>query len=453
MDELSRDRDMLHASLSVSVRDIASGNAVYSYDAYRSLTPASLVKVFTTAAGFDMLGSSFRFTTTIGYDGEIDNKGVLHGNVYIIGGGDPLLGSYRYRQTQPDTVFAAWQQALLSNGIRAVEGHICYNATIFDQQQLPDTWQWGDIGNYYAAGVTGLNFHENMFFINFDADSRLGYPATIAGTEPPNLDVNLQNRVRTGDENSGDQVIIYGEPSSNVRVCCGTVPLNKKSFGVRAAMPKPAETCAELFAVYLRKHGCNVNSNVVETMEQPKNMQVALKYMSNTYYAVAQYCNLTSNNTYAECIYKYLGYQRYGLGSYVNGGKALNDFFGQLGLTTDGVSLVDGSGLSRQNRCTTDFLTRFMAQVSKMEIYPDFLQTLGEVGKNGTVRNMDFGQPAGVEIHMKSGSMDGIRSFAGYVVKSDGKSYSFAIISNGYDCTGAQMRTKLETVIKEIASL
>lgn len=453
VDNLSQDRDMLHASLSVSVRDAATGDAVYSYDAYRSLAPASLVKIFTTAAGFDMLGSAFRFTTTVGYVGEVDKKGVLHGDVYIIGGGDPLLGSYRFRQTQPDTVFAAWQKALLSEGIHAVEGKVRYYAGIFDGQQLPDTWQWGDIGNYYAAGVCGLNFHENMFFINFNAGERVGFPASVAGMEPANLDVNLQNRVTTGEAGTGDQVVVYGEPSSNVRVCRGTVPVGKKGFGVRAAMPKPAETCAELFAVYLRKHGCRVSGSVEEVSVEPRDMNVALKYMTNPYYVVAQYTNLTSNNTYAECIYKYLGYRRYGVGSYVNGGKALNDFFHQMGLAADGVHIVDGSGLSRQNRCTVDFLTRFMAQVSRMEIYGDFLQTLGEVGKSGTVRNMNLGLPSDVKVYVKSGSMDGIASYAGYVVKGDGKAYSFAVISNGYDCTGDQMQSKLEKIIKEIASV
>lgn len=450
---LGRDKDMLHASLSVSVRDVDHGNAVYSYDADRSLTPGSLVKLFTTAAGFDMLGSDFRFTTTIAYNGNIDGKGVLHGNVYIIGGGDPLLGSYRYRQTQPDSVFAAWHKALNAIGIRGISGKICYNASIFDQQQLPDSWSWGDIGNYYGTGATGLNFHENLFFINFNAGSKPGYPASIASTTPPSLDVNLQSNVMTGAANSGDQVIVYGEPNSTVRVCWGTVPQGKQGFGVRASMPRPARTCAELFAAYLRRHGVTVSQAVEEVYAKPGDMKEVLRYMSNAYYAVAQYTNLTSNNTYAESIYKYLGYQRYGVGSYANGAKATAAFFSQLGLTADGVHLADGSGLSRENLCTADFVTRFLASVGKKEIYNDFLQTLGEPGKSGTVHSLKLNMPQGVSMHVKSGTMTKVRCFAGYVTTASGKTYSYAILCNAYDCSDAAAKEKLATLLEEISKI
>lgn len=453
VERLCRDKDMQHASLAVSVHDVDNGNAVYSYDAYRSLVPGSLVKLFTTAAGFDMLGSAFRFTTTIAYNGNIDGKGVLHGNVYVIGGGDPLLGSYRFRQTQPDSVFAAWHKALMAIGIKGISGRICYNASIFDQQQLPDTWTWGDIGNYYGTGATGLNFHENLFFISFNAGSKLGYPAGIASTTPPSLDVNLQTEVMTGVAGSGDQVIVYGEPNSTVRVCRGTVPLGKKNFGVRASLPRPAHTCAVLFATYLRRHGLNVSSNVEEVFAKPNDLKEVLRYMSNTYYVVAQYTNLTSNNTYAESIYKYLGYQRYGIGSYDNGAKATATFFSQLGLPTDGVHLVDGSGLSRENVCTADFITRFLAQVSKKEIYRDFLQTLGEPGKSGTVHGLKINMPQGVAMHVKSGTMTQVRCYAGYVTTVGGKTYSFSILCNAYDCSSAQAQAHLAKLMEEIAKL
>lgn len=448
-----KDNSMRHASVSVCVRNIENGRTVYSYDAQRSLAPASLVKLFTTALGFKTLGATFRFTTTIGYAGTLGQDGTLDGNVYIVGGGDPMLGSYRYRQTQPDSVFAAWQQALLAHGIRKVSGKVCYQASVFDKQYLPDTWQWGDIGNYYASGVSGLNFHENMFFVYFNAGSRVGYPAALDGTLPASLDVNLQSEVMTGAERSGDQVVVYGEPSSYLRVCRGTVPLGSSHFGIRAAMPRPAETCAKLFAAYLRGHGMAVSEAVEEAYATPQGMKEALKYCSNPYYVVAQYTNQTSNNTYAECIYKYLGYQRFGLGSFQNGEKAVEEYFKSLGLETGGVQMVDGSGLSRENRATADFLCRFLEKVSKESYFDQYQQTLGVVGKSGTARTMSMALPAGVTVHVKSGSMQGICSFAGYVERSDGFKYAFSILCNGYDGSGSNARAKLQGIIREIAML
>ncbi|MDY5968576.1 MAG: D-alanyl-D-alanine carboxypeptidase/D-alanyl-D-alanine-endopeptidase, partial [Bacteroidales bacterium] len=326
-------------------------------------------------------------------------------------------------------------------------------ASIFDKQYLPDTWQWGDIGNYYASGVSGLNFHENMFFVYFNAGGRIGYPATLDGTLPYNLDVNLQNEVITGGEKSGDQVVVYGEPSSSIRMCRGTVPLGSSHFGIRAAMPRPAETCAKLFVTYLRNHGSNVSGDTEEVFAVPKEMKVALKYCSNPFYVIAQYTNQTSNNTYAECIYKYLGYQRFGLGSFQNGEKAVKEYFHSLGLETGGVHMVDGSGLSRENRATADFMCRFLEKVSQEDYFDQFQQTFGVVGKSGTVRMMNMELPAKVTVHVKSGSMQGICSFAGYVERGDGFQYAFSILCNGYDGSGANARAKLQDIIREIAML
>ena len=160
-----RSGNMKHATLAVSVYNITQNREVYKHDAQRYVCPASLNKLLVTAAGFEFLGSDFRFRTRLGYTGKIDRDGVLHGNLHIIGGGDPLLGSYRYRQTSPDTLFKTWTQAVRNYGIRNIDGRVCYDANIYDDTQLHDSWQWGDVGNYYGAGACGLNFHENMYFV------------------------------------------------------------------------------------------------------------------------------------------------------------------------------------------------------------------------------------------------------------------------------------------------
>lgn len=453
VNELRKDPSLKHASLSVEVYNISKNSSVYSYDSYRSVQPASLTKLFTTAVGFDHLGSKFRFKTTLAYSGSIDKNGNLHGNVYIIGGGDPLLGSYRYRQTCVDTLFASWFHAMEGQGIRSVDGKICYDATIFDNQALHDSWHWGDIGNYYAAGVSGLNFHENMFFIYFNPGMKLGYPASIVSTEPKGLKLRTINEVTTGPEGSGDQVVVYGDPSSETRLCRGTVPLGKKNFSVRASMPNPSESCAQLFAVYLRNHGINVSNSVSEVFSREDGLHTILEYSSIPYYMIAQYANQTSNNIYAESIYKYLGYHVYGKGTYENGARVVDDFFRRHALESSGVNLVDGSGLSLQNRVTADFVCRFLKEVSQMPFYSDYVKTLGKVGESGTAKNMLPNLPSNITVRMKTGSMSGVKSFAGYVTTADGELLCFSVLCNDFDGTGAQMSSKLEKILNVIARL
>ena len=451
--QISREDGMSHGILAVCVYNISTGKELFARNADISVTPASVQKLLTTGVGFARLGSEFRFNTRIAIRGNIDRDGVLHGNIYITGGGDPLLGSYRYRQTTSDSLFASWTQALKKKGIRRVDGRVCYNVSIFDEQPLHDSWQWGDIGNYYAAGVSGLNFHENMYFVYFNAGKKLGFPATAVRTVPKNLDIHGSCEVTTVGENTGDQVTIYGSPTSKERLYRGTVPLGKTDFAVRGTMPNPARSCADLFSSYLRTHGIGVSSNSMQVYSTPDSLRQVVDYRSTSYYTIAQYTNLTSNNIYAESIFKYLGYARYGLGSFENGSRVINDYLKEKGIATGGVHVIDGSGLSRLNSITASFMCRYLATLNKEPFYNEFLQSIAKVGENGTAKNLLPNLPDGIVVNVKTGTMDGVKAYAGYVRASNGQTLAFTIVSNGHDCSPQEAAAKLNKILYKIATI
>ena len=406
---VQRESGMQHGMLAVCVYNISRGQEVYSYNSDLSMTPASVNKLLTTGVAFSQLGSDFRFTTRIGIRGEIDREGVLHGNIYIIGGGDPMLGSYRYRQTSPDTLFDGWTRALKKKGIKRVDGRVCYHIGVFDEQPLHDSWPWGDVGNYYGAGVCGLNFHENMYFVFFNPGNKIGYPASCVRVSPKNVRVHGVCEVTTGPEGSGDNVIIYGSPTDHERIYRGTVPLGKNDFRVRGAMPNPAKQCADLFASYLRTHGVSVSSNSMQVYTQPDSLRIVLDYYSSDYYTIAQYTNLTSNNIYAEA--------------------------------------------TPQNKVTAYFLCRYLAAMSKEPFFNEFLHTLSKVGENGTAKNLLSNLPAGIAVRLKTGSMDGVKAYAGYINAANGDRLAFAIISNGHDANSTVAGEKLNKILQKVVSI
>lgn len=444
---------MKHGQFAVSVYNISKGNNICNHNAQMALTPASMCKIFTTGVGFEELGSNFRFKTSIGYTGEIDKSGVLHGNIIIVGGGDPLLGSYRYRQTCIDTLMHSWYKAITGYGIKSIEGRICVDGTIFDNQQLHDSWQHGDVGNYYGVGSCGLNFHENMYFAYFNAGKKLGYPAELVSTAPKNINITNRNEVTTGPDNSGDQVIVYGEPNSTQRLYRGTIPLNKKNFGIRCAMPNPALCCAEQFSSYLRSKGVHVSNSASDVGSHHDNIHTILDYYSNIYYVIAQYTNFTSNNMYAESIFKYLGYKLYGKGSFTNGSKAVMNYFKQHQLDCGGVKIVDGSGLSRLDRVSTGFTCSFLTAMSRSSNFEDFHKSLAKVGETGTVKKLVPGLPANIEMRVKSGSMEGVVTYAGYVTTASGDLVCFSIICNNFDGTASSLKQQLSKLLLKIGTL
>ena len=441
-----------HGTLCVSVYNAATGQRLYGYDDQRSVMPASVQKLLTTGTGFALLGGDHRFTTRLAMRGEADRDGVLHGDLYIVGGGDPLLGSYRYRQTTPDTLFAQWAAALRRRGVRRVDGRVRYHTRVFDDLPLLDSWQWGDVGNYYGAGVYGLNFHENMYFVHFDAGSRVGDPATAVRTNPKNIELVETCTVTTGPANSGDNVTVYGDPASTRRLYTGTVPQGKRDFGVRAALPDPARTCADLFASYLRTHGIAVSHGAEPCKALPDSLRTVMDYHSTPYRTLAQYTNHTSNNIYAESIFKYLGHRRHGTGSYATGSRAVMEYLGEKHLDTGGVRVVDGSGLSRLDRLTTDFLCRYLSAVSTEPWFGDFLASLPKAGESGTARHLLPSLPQGVTVRVKTGSMDGVKSYAGYIATGSGELLAFAIVGNGYECSGREATTLLAGILQAIAT-
>ncbi len=133
---------MSHASLSICVYNVTDDTVLYALDADHALLPAALNKLFTTAAGFSRLGKDFRFKTQMVYSGTIDNRGVLHGNLYIIGQGDPFLGSARFKSTAPDTLFLQIAENLRNEGIRRIDGHIYTDGSLYDDEIVHPTWQW-----------------------------------------------------------------------------------------------------------------------------------------------------------------------------------------------------------------------------------------------------------------------------------------------------------------------
>ena len=149
------------ANLSLYVSD-ADGKLVYEYQGDRGLSTASTQKIFTAAAALETLGKNYQYTTTASYTGKLEN-GQLQGDLYIQSNGDPTLGSWRYDGYKPEDFKKQLLEAIKKAGISSIKGNIIVDDSYFDFQTTPGGWPWNDMGNYYGAGVWGVNWRENQF--------------------------------------------------------------------------------------------------------------------------------------------------------------------------------------------------------------------------------------------------------------------------------------------------
>ena len=452
------DPALKNASWGLSIVNLQTGKSIASHNQNLALVPASTQKILTTATALLLLGSEFKFQTTLGHSGYIDQSGTLHGDLVINGSGDPSFASTQLNDSlQMERVFGKWVLAIKEAGIKQVKGCVFVNESVFDLEMIPRKWLWEDIGNYYGAGSSGLTVNENMYTVFFEPGNEVGQPARVLRTEPMIPGMEFINQVTTGPRGSGDQVYIFGAPYQMQRTLTGTVPLGRNDFPVRGSIPDPPMFFAEAFSGFLAQNGIQTSSRplshrtaTASGITAPKAEKTLSVWTSPALTHIANRTNLSSVNTYAENLLKTMGTQAKGNGSFLAGIEVTKEFWKNRGLDVDGMFLYDGSGLAPSNRLTAAQLTGILQAMSQNPGFEGFKAGLPLAGRTGWLANQFRGTPSEGVLYAKSGFIANVRSYAGYTKTSDGKELAFAFIVNDYHGTPASMREKMTKLMDAI---
>ncbi|OWY24954.1 D-alanyl-D-alanine carboxypeptidase/D-alanyl-D-alanine-endopeptidase [Sphingobacteriales bacterium UPWRP_1] len=457
------DPDLQTATWGYYVKDVKSGEVIATYNAHKTLSPASTLKVVTTAAALSVLGANYTFATKLEYDGTIDAQGVLKGNLYITGGGDPTLATNRSDMaTAYDRILEQWVTTIQKKGIKKIEGRVIGDATFFPDDMLPRQWVWEDIGNYYGAGASGLNFHENRYDLIFSS-GKTGTPAKLVKLIPEVPDLQLINEVTAGAAGTGDEAFLYGAPYNPVFYIRGTIPPNQSSFIVRGAAPEPA-----LFAAFSLQNALK-NAGITST-QQPatvRQLQISGNYQAAQRYQllftrspmlsnIVYWTNKRSVNLFAETLLRTMGKQQYGQGTIENGIKAVKQFWQSKGIDLTGFIMHDGSGLSPANSVSAKQLTDMLAIYASDAAFNDFYRSLplaGTANDDGFLKSFLNGTAAAGKISAKSGYIKNCRAFTGYAQTKSKRLVAFTILVNRYTCTNSQMNNKIEQLLLPLVLL
>ena len=428
---LEDDAQMQHALLGFYVVESKTGETVFNRNKDVGFAVASSQKVITSTASLELLGENYRYKTDLAYDGKIDN-GTLNGNVYLIGNGDPTLGSWRYNNTKEQVILNKWTKALQSNGIKKVSGNLIGYDKNWETQITPGGWIWDDMGNWYGAGASALNWHENQYDLKLRS-GKTGDKVSIVTTVPKLYGVTLIPELTAGKTGSGDNGYIYLAPYSNVGFVRGTIPPNQNSFTISGSFPNPAYQLASTVAEELTSKGISIKSastapdDVTSIKpELPKNLTTLNVHYSPGLDSIIYFFLKRSLNLYGECLLKTLGYEKKGVGSRDSGLSVLKSFWKSNGVDPLSINISDGSGLSPQNRVTPAALVGVMQYAKTRPWFNVFYNALPEYDG----------------IKMKSGTINGAKSFTGYV-----GGYTFAIVVNNYNGSAAEIVKKLYKVL------
>lgn len=432
------------ANLGVSVKEVKTGKVILEYCSGKSLIPASNMKLLTTATALELLGPDFRFETSLEYDGSIDAQGTLHGNIYIVGSGDPTIGSEVFGDHD---FITRWVEAVRKAGIKKVDGRIVANVSAFDREVTSPDWTWQNMGNYFAAGVYGLSLYDNSYTLTFKS----GAPGTtpkIIGTSPAMYELNFHNfMIAAPAGEDDDDGYIHGAPYSNERTITGTIPPNRAAFSIKGDMPNPPIKLATLFTEQLNNAGIFIAAPPIDELLNVEAHTCFYIHKSPALAAIIKETNRQSNNLFAEHLFKRLALINHTVATREEAAENVTAFWKKQGADVSFLFLHDGCGLSPINGVSPDFFVRLLTYMRTKSRYKEtFFASLPVAGVNGTLKNFLAGTSLEGKVMAKSGSIRRVLCFSGYI-ELKGKEYVFSIMVNNYSGSSVDTKRAIEKLL------
>ena len=450
---LAADPSLKNGSLSISVIDVESGRLVASHEPERSLSPASNLKVLTTASALALLGPDYRFQTQLEYDGALSAEGQLDGNLYLTGYGDPALGSPLLEEAMPlEALMERLRMAVQQAGIRRIKGAVRGDASAFGSSSSVGSWQWEDMGNYYGAGAWALNLHENLHYLHFQQQGQLGAIPPIAGVEPDIPGLQFTNEVVSAARGTGDNAYIFGAPYQFNRYVRGSIPVGSGIFTIKGSIPDPPLFAAQCLRQSLATVGITAAGAASRLDGQPGGRRRLYTHYSPPLSLIVKRTNMESVNLYCEAMVKVIGWEKKQKGSTTAGLEALKSYWEEQGLSWEGCYLSDGSGLSDANAVTSLFLARLLRLMARKDasLFSPFYESLPEAGRSGSLRNALKGTAAEGRLRAKSGTLERVRAYSGYATARNGRLLAFSVIANNFEGSGGAIRQKIERFMLEL---
>jgi D-alanyl-D-alanine carboxypeptidase/D-alanyl-D-alanine-endopeptidase (penicillin-binding protein 4) len=397
-------------NIGIVIQDLKSGKKIYSLNDDKYFSIASVNKLFLTAAALKYLGNDYRFITTI--SGSLpDEQGLVKGDLFIKGGGDPLFVSE-----------SMWflVNKLVNLGVKNIEGDI-----ILDDSEFPseNVYEESNSDRAYSARISALSVNFNSIALNLISGSRPRF-VLDPDVESIKLDTSsIKNDKRTNINLSmkGNKLFVSGLVNDKAvydyQTWYRNVSDTKKYF-------------AEVLGLHLKWRGINVLGSI----KSGKNNKDSLKLFdveSRRLSDIITEMNKFSSNFIAEQLLRAIAKKQFGDASEVQKSIALiNDYLVGLGIDKEGLNIVNGSGFSKKNISKPSELSKFLSKIyASFDVSPEFIASLSIAGIDGTVKKTNKSDFMYGRVRAKTGTLSGVRALAGYFSYKD-NNYCFFIVVN-----------------------
>ena len=437
--------EMTQARWGVFVLSMKDGRVLYSHDGDKLFTPASNMKVYTTAAALDLLGADYRWRTSVYADKQPDSGGFIEGDVTLFGRGAPDLDSYGKNG------LASLADQLYQHGVRKVSGNIVGDESYFRSELFGLGWQWNDLQWYFGAEPSALTLDDNSLELKISPDNKIGNAATLTLNRSANY-LHLINNTRTVARDATTTIGINRGLSDHELRVWGDFPIGGRPFTAYLSIPNPALWAATVFKEALIARGIKVDGEArsrdfrvaeTEKFDPQKAVELAQEY-SKTLDEIVRKTNKESNNLYAELILRTLGKERGSSapdpdprknrerGDDEAGTAVVKSWLDHNGIPSDGLAIRDGSGLSRLDLVSPEATARLLLAIARTNAASAFHDSLPIAGRDGTLGPRLL--PETGRVSAKTGTLTYTHSLSGYATTENSEVLAFSIFCN--DATG-----------------
>ena len=385
------------------------------------LNPASTMKLLTSYAGLALLGPGYRWKTEVYTDGSLHN-GVLDGNLYLKGFGDPNLMTVDF-----------WRllNSLRQLGIQEIKGDLIVDNSYFSAtKQSLDSFD-GDAARAYNAAPSALAINLKAISFRFDSDA-----SHVNITPEPNLlEVKVNNLLKIA---KADCANWRNTLSYDVKQTGDTATVTFS--GVYA--PNCSEKYLELLAIdennytlhLFRKLWLELGGSFtgkLRTQNVPSNAIKLMQQDSKTLAQILVDINKWSNNLMARQLLLTIAAEKMGApATEANGALAVNHWLNSLGLNFNELVIDNGSGLSRIERLSAQHMGELLVSAYYSPVMPELMSSLPILAVDGTLLKRMNGSQLQGRVHLKTGTINGVFTLAGYVLGQHGQRYVVVFMVN-----------------------
>lgn len=490
-----RPPDVAQAHWGISVVNL-SGAPIYSMNDAQLFEPASNAKLTTTSAALALFPKGVTWTTRAVTSGSLGADGTLHGDIELLGAGDPTMSGRAYpydgHTERPNPPLAALQSMadqIAVHGVKRVDGDIIGDDSWFPWERYGSGWAWDDLVWDYGAPVSALTVNDNLVFLNIGSNDCPTVSSPGAQTAPPKVALptaiawcpntpyySVENSLVLVPGNSQVHSGLDRQPGSKIVRLFGNI--NDDGLHTALAIEDPADYAAIALRQMLLARGIAVSGAaeprhrfsidvepfraevdtpiVLHTLAVPtiappaSGMTVLATHVSPPFEQDIAVTLKVSQNLHAELFLRLLGRLEAGDGSIAQGARVVRQFLVQAGVSPADFEFYDGSGLSPQDLITPRAFTTLLVYAARQPWGGELRASLPVGGVDGTLSDRFTRGPLRGKVFAKTGTLAGANTLSGYLTAKSGRTVVFSVLCNHHGPTGAAAITALDKIIAAI---